>query len=799
MRMRELGSPLSYFCACVLVLTFAPIFVAAQTTAPNEWTWINGPQNAVNSNPVWGTLGTLAAGNLPARRYRAAHWTDDNGNLWLFGGFGYGSSIGQIWIFRNDLWEFSPSLNEWGWMGGSDDTGVPSEGGMPGIYGTLGASSSTNIPGGREGASSWSDSNGNFWLFGGSGFDSAGTFGRLNDLWIFEPDTSEWTWVSGSNISNNCFEANTYTFCAGQSGIYGTQGTAAPTNTPGAREGSATWGDKAGNLWLFGGVGIDPTAQVNYYFNDLWKFSLSTRQWTWVSGNSTPGPQVACQFDPNGSFPSDCGYPGIYGTLDSPTPANTPGARTGANTWVDRNGNLWLFGGEGFDAVGNINPMNDLWEFTPSNSQWTWKGGASSVALCISDWIDECSGFLLPGTYGTQGVPAVGNLPSYTSEAATWTDTAGNFWLFSGVEASYSNGLWPPGQYWGWNDLWMYSPSANEWTWMTGTEIAKLGPSSSNGSFGTQGVPAASNNPPTLTGAAAWNDLNGNFWLFGGANDDYFNAMWEFQPSAPTPEPSFALIAAASSVNVTGGASSSSTVSLIVGGGFDSLVALTASGQPSGVTVSYSPSSITGTESSQITIAAVSSVTPGTYPITVIGTSGAITETTTINAVVTAPQPSFALSANPGSLTISSSSRGSVTLNVTPQNGFNSAVNFACSGQPGSVMCTFNPTTVTPSGSAITTQLTFTAAAYASAQSSRTPLLPAAMLCLASCALIEKRRRNLRTWFLLAIFAISVGTLGACGAGNSGGGGTNPITSTVTVTATSGSIQETTTITLVLD
>jgi hypothetical protein len=166
------------------------------------------------------------------------------------------------------------------------------------------------------------------------------------------------------------------------------------------------------------------------------------------------------------------------------------------------------------------------------------------------------------------------------------------------------------------------------------------------------------------------------------------------------------------------------------------------------------------------------------------------------------PPPAFALGANAGSLTINSGGQGNVTLTVTPQNGFNSAVTFACSGQPSSVTCSFNPATVTPAGSAGTTTLTFAAAASASAQHSRNPLLPAATLALAACAFLRMRRHNLRNLLLLLIFAISLETLTACGGGgrNSGrGGGGGSTTATVTVTATSGSLQQTTTISLTLN
>jgi N-acetylneuraminic acid mutarotase len=88
------------------------------------------------------------------------------------------------------------------------------------------------------------------WLFGGGG--------QFNDLWKFSPTTKEWTWVSGSNTGN-------------VSGIYGTQGVAAASNVPGGREGSVSWIDSNGNLWLFGGIGYDSTGTVGY-LNDLWRY-----------------------------------------------------------------------------------------------------------------------------------------------------------------------------------------------------------------------------------------------------------------------------------------------------------------------------------------------------------------------------------------------------------------------------------------------------------------------------------------------------------------------------------------------
>ena len=76
-----------------------------------------------------------------------------------------------------------------GMDGGSNTVG--SSGGQKGVYGTSGVPASGNIPGGRYTASTWTDSGGNLWLFGGWGYDAAGSVGYLNDLWKYQlPQTS---------------------------------------------------------------------------------------------------------------------------------------------------------------------------------------------------------------------------------------------------------------------------------------------------------------------------------------------------------------------------------------------------------------------------------------------------------------------------------------------------------------------------------------------------------------------------------------------------------------------------------
>jgi hypothetical protein len=210
-----------------------------------NWTWMSG-SSGTDHYGVYGEKGKPAAGNVPGSRYSPVSWTDGSGNLWLFGGSGYAESgtSGHL----NDLWTWDGTY--WTWMSG--DT-VTDQNGFYGIKGTPGAN---NVPGSRHASVSWTDYSGNLWLFGGSGYAESGDWGYLNDLWRW--DGAEWTWMSGSDETD-------------QNGVYGTKGTPAPANVPGARRYLVSWTDPSGNLWLFGGYGYPATGSTGG-LNDLWKF-----------------------------------------------------------------------------------------------------------------------------------------------------------------------------------------------------------------------------------------------------------------------------------------------------------------------------------------------------------------------------------------------------------------------------------------------------------------------------------------------------------------------------------------------
>ena len=336
----------------------------------SQWTWMSGSNTVFyyGGHPgVYGTLGTAAPANIPGGRYGAVNWTDASGNFFLFGGNGVvtdPTSGNTVTAGLNDLWEYIPGGNstagEWTWIGGSS-TVPPSNNpfggasGPPGVYGTLGTAASTNVPGGRQSGTGWTDASGNFWLFGGLGVDAAGSSGYLNDLWEYTPGSDgvadQWTWQSG---------AETVDSNGGQPGNYGIQGTTASANVPGARFSPSAWVDASGHFWIFGGQGYDVTDTTGL-LNDLWKYTPGTAgdpgKWTWMGGSNAVPPPTA--------FVSLFGQSGVYGTLGTPAPANSPGGRLGAAAWIDGSGNLRLLGGLGDDSTGTQGYLNDLWQYQP--------------------------------------------------------------------------------------------------------------------------------------------------------------------------------------------------------------------------------------------------------------------------------------------------------------------------------------------------------------------------------------------------------------------------------------------------
>jgi subtilase family serine protease len=165
--------------------------------------------------------------------------------------------------------------------------------------------------------------------------------------------------------------------------------------------------------------------------------------------------------------------------------------------------------------------------------------------------------------------------------------------------------------------------------------------------------------------------------------------------------PGFGLTALPNPLSVVQGSSATSTITSTVINGFDSAISLSATGQPKGVTVSLSPTSITGAGTSTMTLTVALSTVPGTYNIRVEGTSGSITEIATVSLTVT--PTFFAISASPTSLSVARGSSGTYTITTAAAEGFDSAISLSATGFPTGATVTFKPTSIPKPGSGTST------------------------------------------------------------------------------------------------
>ncbi len=420
----------------------------------------------------------------------------------------------------------------WTWMHGAN---TPNS---LGSFGVQGVAAPSNDPPALYESVSWTDLNGNFWIFGGIG----NVVGTYNALWKFDPIANMWTWMKGANTTQ-------------QAGNYGVQGVPSVTNNPGSRAwGACSWVDTQGHLWLFGGHGSDAFGNSGK-LNDLWMYDISTNLWTWMHGST-----IRDDF-------------GDYGGFQIPNPSNLPPSRDETNAcWIDHDGNFWMFGGSGNQYY------DDMWMYNPATNQWAWMSGSDTPNN--------------PPSFGTQQVAASSNTPGARLVYGHWTDCYGNFWIMGGTNTNYDvwGDMWmynPRTYQWTWmagssqtnilgsfstkcqtgnalpaarmenttcwtdsygrfwqyggsawsyfylNDLWMFDPITNQFTWISGSLTGN-----SVGNYGQLGVPAPTNNPEGSNGAVSFTDLQGNFWMFGGWTQLGRNsALWRYQIDSTCPGP----------------------------------------------------------------------------------------------------------------------------------------------------------------------------------------------------------------------------------------------------------------------
>ena len=196
-----------------------------------------------------------------------------------------------------------------------------------------------------------------------------------------------------------------------------------------------------------------------------------------------------------------------------------------------------------------------------------------------------------------------------------------------------------------------------------------------------------------LTDALANSPSAGTFWI-----SEFEMLVENAYPAISTStDASFTL--AAADVSVEQGTSATSSVTVTAVNGFSSAVALTVSGLPTGVTASFSSSSVTGSAGSTLTFTAASTAAVGSSTITVTGTSGSTVETATLTLTVTAA-PNFTISASPTAVSVAGGSTASSTITVTYVGGLTGSVALSASNVPSGVSVNYSPSSFNASGTA---------------------------------------------------------------------------------------------------
>ncbi|HXH95698.1 MAG TPA: S8 family serine peptidase, partial [Gaiellaceae bacterium] len=169
-----------------------------------------------------------------------------------------------------------------------------------------------------------------------------------------------------------------------------------------------------------------------------------------------------------------------------------------------------------------------------------------------------------------------------------------------------------------------------------------------------------------------------------------------------TPPPDFALTVSPSSAATSPGGSVSFAVGVSALYGFDGTVSLDATGVPDGATATFAPGSVSASGSSTLNVSTTSGLAPGTYPLAIHGSAGALTHSAQVTLVVN-PAPTFTLSVSPPSITIRHGHQGSLAVSTGSVGGFSSPVALSVTGLPSNVTGSFSPNPVSPGSSSTLT------------------------------------------------------------------------------------------------
>jgi len=166
------------------------------------------------------------------------------------------------------------------------------------------------------------------------------------------------------------------------------------------------------------------------------------------------------------------------------------------------------------------------------------------------------------------------------------------------------------------------------------------------------------------------------------------SATYSLTVTAVPPPSGFSISLNPTSGTVPQGQSTTSTVTATLTSGISQAVSFSASGLPFATTVSFSPTSCTPTCGSTLTISTSTNTPPGTYPITVSGTSGSLSHSATYSLTVTpllAFDFSISVSPNSGSVVAGNTLVPAGTVTLSLLSGTTQSVSLTLSGLPSTI------------------------------------------------------------------------------------------------------------------
>lgn len=361
-----------------------------------------------------------------------------------------------------------------------------------------------SYPGSRAGAAFWADHSGEGWMFGGIGFSQYDSEHAhiLQDLWSFSVLRNEWTLIN-----------------AGSTGAVSSQG----ERHPGPRHNAAACGVHHLAFTTFGGED-----QAGRLQNDTWVFDIPNKVWLPLlkfGPASRSDMAYWCDKSKIVIFGGEGGNNIMLGdmwefslryfkwTKVEPKSSSVPLGRSGAMTWRELSGNLYMYGGQRIEKEEHgvkRSFLSDLWLFNMKNQSWHLVNG-------------DVTGQQKLANYGNLGISYAKNTPGPRMHSATWV-VEDTLWLYGGLGCGDGTNRCHIHSMLA--DLWMFNLTNLYWMWQGGSKRLDLPPE-----FGEKGHSASNNSPGSRSGSVAWSH-EGVAFLFGGIGQDgryrtsFLNDLW---------------------------------------------------------------------------------------------------------------------------------------------------------------------------------------------------------------------------------------------------------------------------------